>query len=94
MDNSFTFGGKALSAVTLDSGDMLIEGFCALFGGLDRQNEQFAPGSFARAIKAFLSGPASLCYQHQTEKLLGKVLELEEIPGIGVRLKARVDGAL
>lgn len=56
---TFTYGGKALSAVTLDDGDMLIEGFCALFGGIDRQNEQFAPGSFRRAIKAFLGGPAA-----------------------------------
>src|SRR6266851_3135291 len=94
METPFTYGGKALSAVTLDDGDMLIEGFCALFSGIDRQNEQFAPGSFARGIKAFLAGPASLCYHHKPEKLLGRVIELVEIPGVGVKMRARVDGAI
>jgi Caudovirus prohead serine protease len=73
---------------------MLLERFAVIFAGLDRQMENFAPGCLARACKAFLEGSAPLCFHHQTQSVLGKVLELVEVPGVGVRFKARVDGAI
>jgi hypothetical protein len=94
MDNSFSFDGKALSTVELESGDMLLEGFCVIFAGLDRDNENFVPGSFKRACKSFLEGSAPLCFHHKPSAVLGKVLEMSEVPGVGVRFKARVDGAI
>ena len=93
-DNSFTFGGKALSTQTQENGDLIIEGFASVFAGDDRQGENFAPGAFKDAIRAFLGGPASLCFHHKAEKVLGKVLELEELPNVGLRMVARVDGAI
>jgi hypothetical protein len=47
-----------------------------------------------RACKAFLEGSAPLAFHHKTSDVLGKVLELSEVPGVGIRFKARVDGAI
>jgi HK97 family phage prohead protease len=90
----FTYGGKSLTAYELADGDLLIEGMAADFSGVDRQNENFTDGAFQRGVKSFLDGPASLCFHHKHEKVLGKVLELEEIPGRGLFMRARVDGAI
>jgi len=78
----------------LDDGDLIIEGWAATFDGVDRQGENFTDGAFQRGIKAFLSGPAALCFHHKHEKILGKVLDLEEVEGKGLRMRARVDGAI
>jgi HK97 family phage prohead protease len=78
----------------LDDGDLIIEGWAATFDGVDRQGENFTDGAFQRGIKAFLSGPAALCFHHKHEKVLGKVLDLEEVEGKGLRMRARVDGAI
>lgn len=96
----FALDSKALESpadqtiTVLENGDLLIEGMAAVFDGLDRENENFTDGAFKRGIKSFLQGQAGLCYHHKHDKLLGKVLELEEIEGKGLRMKARVDGAI
>lgn len=77
----------------LEDGDLIIEGYAAEFEGLDRQKENFAEGAFARGLKSFIDGSASLCFHHKKEKILGKVLALEEDPK-GLRIRARVDGAI
>ncbi len=92
--DTFTFGGKALSTTELEDGDLLIDGFAAVWKGTDRQGENFAPGAFKLAIAAFLAGSAALCFHHKADKVLGKVLRLEEIPNVGLRMVARVDGAI
>jgi HK97 family phage prohead protease len=92
--DTFTFDGKALSATEAGEGDLLLEGYGVIFAGLDRQSENFAPGAFRRACKAFLEGPAPLCFQHKPSMVLGKVLEMHEVPNVGVWIKARVDGAI
>ncbi len=87
--------GKALSAVAdSESGDLLISGFAAVFAGQDRQKENFAEGAFQRAINSFLNGTAALCFHHKQDMVLGKVLSLEEVKGVGLRMTARVDGAI
>jgi HK97 family phage prohead protease len=78
----------------LENGDLLIEGYAAVFDGMDRENENFADGAFTAGIKSFLSGQAGLCFQHKHDKLLGKVLNLESHEGKGLWMKARVDGAI
>lgn len=97
----FTLAGKALEdgtpAQTItedDNGDLIIEGYAAVFEGDDRQGENFTDGAFQRGIKAFLGGQSALCYHHKHDKLLGKVLDLHEEEGKGLKMKARVDGAL
>ncbi len=87
--------GSTASVVTeLADGDLIIEGWAADFSGLDRQNENFMDGAFQRGIKSFLEGQAALCYHHKHDKVLGKVLDLNEVEGKGLRLRARVDGAI
>lgn len=88
-------GDAAPQLVTaLDDGDLIIEGWAAVFEGVDRQGENFTDGAFQRGVKAFLNGSASLCYHHDRSMALGKVLDLEEVEGKGLRMKARIDGAI
>jgi HK97 family phage prohead protease len=97
----FVLEGKALEDGTLsqtiteqDNGDLIIEGYAAVFDGDDRQGENFTDGAFQRGIKAFLGGQSALCYHHKHDKLLGKVLNLQEEEGKGLKMTARVDGAI
>lgn len=97
----FTLDGKALDDGTTagtvteqENGDLLIEGYAAVFEGVDREGENFAPGAFQRGIKAFLESQAALCFHHKHDQVLGKVLDLEEEEGKGLKMRARVDGAI
>lgn len=87
-------GGNAPVVTELDDGDLIIEGYAAVFDGVDRQGENFIDGAFQRGIKSFLSGQRSLCYHHKHDKCLGQVLDLREEEGKGLKMKARVDGAI
>jgi HK97 family phage prohead protease len=90
----FHLSGKALDAPIVteeENGDLIIEGWAAVFEGIDREGENFAPGAFKRGIKSFLERQASLCFHHKTDHGVGKVLELDEVEGKGLWMKARVD---
>jgi len=87
---TFTAEGKALSTTELRSGDLELRGYAVVWEGLDAQNENFLRGSFRKAIPAFLKGGAPLAFHHQGDKVLGRVLEMEE-DAYGVKLRARVD---
>lgn len=96
----FLLEGKALKegdgsadVVTIDeeSGDLIIEGYAAVFDGVDRQNENFVDGAFKRGIKSFLGGAASLNFHHKHDHGIGKVLDLREEEGKGLWMRARVD---
>ena len=89
--NSGLLEGKAVESEELESGDLIVSGWAARYEGTDRESENFADGAFQRGIKSFLEGQASLCYHHRHDTLLGRVLELEEVEGKGLRFKARVD---
>lgn len=88
---------KALAdgeAVTVeDNGDIIIEGYAAVWEGDDREGENFAPGAFQRAAKSFVEGQGALCFHHKHDHVLGRVENLEE-DGKGLKMKARVDGAI
>lgn len=96
----FTLEGKAVAdapaqTVTEEAnGDLIIEGYAAVFDGMDRQGENFTDGAFERGIKSFLEGQSGLCYHHKHDKLLGKVLDLREEKGKGLWMRARVDAAV
>jgi HK97 family phage prohead protease len=85
--------GTAELVTVQDNGDLIIEGYAAVWEGEDRQGENFAQGAFQRGIKAFLDGQGALCYHHKHDKLLGRFLELGE-DGKGLKFKARVDSAI
>lgn len=95
----FSLEGKAVenapAAVVTEqeNGDLIIEGYAAVWEGDDRQGENFAPGAFQEGLDKFLGGQAALCYHHQHDKCLGKVLDLRE-EGKGLKMKARVDGEI
>lgn len=92
----FSLEGKSLEdqvVTETEDGDLIIEGYAAVFEGIDRQGENFAPGAFDRGIKSFLAGSAPLCFNHKHDYVLGKVLDLREEEGKGLYMKARVDGA-
>lgn len=91
---AFVCDGKALTAVELADGDMLLEGWAADFSDIDRDGENFTDGAFTRGIKAFLDGSATLAFHHKHAMVLGKVLDLKEVEGKGLHMKARVDGAI
>jgi HK97 family phage prohead protease len=84
--------GQAQPTVTVEeNGDLIIEGWAASFDGLDRQGENFVDGAFQRGIKAFLDGQSALCFHHDQKAGIGTVLGLNEVPGEGLWMKARVD---
>jgi len=90
----FDLEGKAVEdqvVTELDNGDLVIEGYAAVFDGMDREDENFAEGAFQRGIKSFLESQASLCFHHKHDHGIGRVLELEEEEGKGLKMKARVD---
>lgn len=95
---NYGFGIKALddesaTVTETEDGDLIIDGYAAVFEGLDREGENFHNNSFQRGIKAFLNSQASLCYHHKFDKCLGKVLDLG-VDGKGLHMRARVDGAI
>ena len=83
-------GGKSLDATILENGDLLIEGYAAVWDGLDRSDENFLNGAFQHGIKAFLEGQATLAFHHKYDHGIGRVLELYEDQR-GLFMKARVD---
>ncbi len=87
----FLAEGKAVETRTLANGDLIIEGWAARFEGTDRQGENFAEGCFRRGIKSFLNGNPTLAYHHKHDLVLGAVLDLKEVPGEGLWMRARVD---
>jgi HK97 family phage prohead protease len=92
--HDFTIEGKSADQPTVteqENGDLIIEGWAASFDGLDRQGENFVDGAFQRGIKAFLDGQAALCFHHKQDHGIGTVLDLNEVEGKGLWMKARVD---
>lgn len=95
---AFTYGflpeAKAATeelVTQLENGDLLIEGWAADFDGIDREGENFIDGAFQKGLEEFLSGQAALCYHHKNDMCIGSVLDLGEVPGSGLHMKARVD---
>lgn len=93
---AFTIGGKALtdeSVTVAENGDLIIEGYAAVWEGEDREGENFVPGAFERASKAFLEAGGPLCFHHKRDHVLGQVTDLGE-DDKGLKMRARVDGAI
>lgn len=93
---AFAVGGKALeddSVSVEENGDLIISGYAAVWEGEDRQGENFMPGAFQRASKAFLEAGGPLCFHHKRDHVLGAVTSLEE-DAKGLKFQARVDGEI
>lgn len=74
----------------LQDGDLLIEGWGATLD-VDREDEAFTDSAFTKGLKTFLNGSAPLCWHHQYDKVIGKVVDAHVVPGRGVWIKAVVD---
>lgn len=85
--------GEALKVTVEENGDLVVEGYAAVWEGEDREGENFAPGAFMQGVKSFLGGQASWCYHHKHDKLIGGFEELQE-DGKGLRFKARALASL
>lgn len=84
-------GGSEPVVTELEDGDLLIQGYAAVFEGIDRRGENFVDGAFVRGMKSFVDGSATLAFHHKLDHGIGKVLRLEEHPGKGLWMQARVD---
>jgi hypothetical protein len=94
-DVPFTFGVELKAIGTqvveqLEDGDLLIEGWGATLD-VDREDEAFTDGAFTKGLKKFLSGGAPLCWHHNYDRVIGKIVHAERVPGRGVWVKAIVD---
>ncbi len=78
-------------AVSDDDDHFYIEGYASDFN-LDRQDEAFEPGAFAKSIERFLGTNPALLYHHDYGRQLGVVENLELRPD-GLFMRARVDHA-
>lgn len=88
----FLLDGKAIDQPEADSdGNLIIEGWAANFEGIDREGENFTDGAFQRGIKSFLSAQRALCFHHKHDQVIGEVLDLEEVEGKGLKMRARVN---
>jgi HK97 family phage prohead protease len=76
-----------------ENGDLILSGYAAVWEGEDREGENFVPGAFTRAAKAFLDAGGPLCFHHKRDHVLGQVTDLRE-DGKGLKMEARVDGEI
>lgn len=91
-DNApFYLAGDRLKTTKSDDGGLVIEGMAAVFSGIDRENENFAPSAFA-AIEDALKRPSGLplLYHHQRASVIGRVLDLK-VTKAGLWMRAAVD---
>ncbi len=85
--------GEVATVTVEPNGDLIVQGYAAVWDGEDREGENFAPGAFSAGVKSFLEGQSSWCYHHKHDKLIGSFEELKE-DGKGLRFKARALAAL
>lgn len=77
-------------ATVEDNGDhLIVRGRAADFTGLDRDGEIFEPGSFDRAVKAYMASNPVLLHHHKPDKQLGDVIDYSLSPD-GLDIKAKI----
>lgn len=86
----FDLDTKAAEVVELQDGDLLIEGIGANYD-IDREDESFEEGAFKNALSKFLAGNAPLCYHHNFDKVIGRVVAATPLAGKGIQIRAIVD---
>lgn len=91
----FQYDAKgSISATELQDGDLLCEGFSLRYDEIDRDGEAWVEDAKAllfQSVQRFLKGNAPLVHHHDPRVVLGRVLEAENVPGVGIRTKAVID---
>ena len=71
-----------------DKDEGIISGYCAVWSQIDAYNSKFQRGAFKKTIQNRLD-KIKVLYNHDTEKPIGKLLEIEE-DSHGLRIKAQL----
>ena len=69
--------------------NLYIEGYASVFGNLDSYNDIVAMGAFTKTISGVNGKRIKLCYQHDFDKVIGKIEELRE-DATGLWFKAKI----
>lgn len=69
--------------------NLFIEGYAAVFGNKDSYGDIIVPGAFAETISGANGKRIKLCYQHDFDDIIGKIIELREDEK-GLFMKAKI----
>lgn len=69
--------------------NLFIEGYAAVFGNLDSYRDIIQLGAFAKTITGSNGKRIRFCYQHDFDKVIGKIVELKEDTN-GLYFKAKI----
>lgn len=69
--------------------NLFIEGYAAVFGNLDSYRDIIQLGAFAKTITGSNGKRIRFCYQHDFDKVIGKIVELREDTN-GLYFKAKI----
>lgn len=87
MDELFT--GKAIGAIEMRNGDLLLKGWAARYT-VDMEDEAFAPGAFTKSIANYLNQHGPILYNHKPDIVLGRATDMREVAGEGLWLEALI----
>lgn len=82
---AFSYELKAIH----EEGNLYIEGYAAVFGNIDSYRDIIQKGAFLNTISGKNGKRIKLCYQHDFDKVIGKIVELKE-DDKGLFFKAKV----
>lgn len=82
---AFSYELKAIH----EEGNLYIEGYAAVFGNIDSYRDIIQKGAFLNTISGKNGKRIKLCYQHDFDKVIGKIVELREDEK-GLFFKAKV----
>ena len=85
-----TIGADSVKISKADDGILYFEGLAAAFGNVDSYRDMIVPGAFSDAIADF--SRVRILKQHDWDDVIGKVIELKEIPE-GLYIKAMISKA-
>lgn len=72
-----------------DSKNLIVEGYAATFGVQDSSGDIIEKGAFLNTIVGASGKRIRLCYQHDLDDVVGKIIELKE-DNIGLYFKAKI----
>lgn len=84
------FKSQGLEVKAIQEGkNLYVQGHAAIFGNVDSYGDVIVPGAFAVTISGAEGKRIKLCYQHNTDDVVGKIIELKE-DDKGLWFKAKI----
>lgn len=84
----FKAGNHEFKAIQ-EGKNLYIEGYASVFGNVDSYRDIIAMGAFTKSITGANGKRVKLCYQHDFDKVIGKIEELKE-DDKGLWFKAKI----